>query len=394
MTIAKEFLHLRKMREYRITGSKKSNWKVYIPLGHQTFSENIEGFVIEYDEECLSLYRYFLHPDTRDKTIFKFFSDDSILVGGFCFPKKALFIHRCKPKLQDLSSNIKFFFKIPSWGAKKILKPYFVMQIATLNMNKEGNEQWAVLFLYLNKKGHHFRLIFFHRKKRQKTFYNNFSYATYVSLSCSLSLTKNRKKKFLGIAFSALFFLCIAYLNGWHQKFYVCFQVKKDLDIINNLMSKSNNWISLASMHNETINGQLARNQLNNPVNGSQNGQRVSFGPDEIYIPLPYYSTETLNSKVLNPSAPRRVANAFSESIPNIMDLQNDACSNYTSNNNWRAGSFLSFASVLHPVYNRPKLFMLSCNLGHISDKGFNLRDFVFSIFDPKWWCTGHLQKS
>jgi len=118
------------------------------------------------------------------------------------------------------------------------------------------------------------------------------------------------------------------------------------------------------------------------------------FGPDEVQIPTPYYSTETLNSEILNPSAPRRPATPFSENIPNMMDLENDIWSNNTNDNNNSAGSFLSLASVFRNVFNRPKLSKPSCNPGPISDKGLKLRDFVCSIHNPKGGCTGHFQKS
>jgi hypothetical protein len=126
-----------------------------------------------------------------------------------------------------------------------------------------------------------------------------------------------------------------------------------------------------------------------------QNGQRVVyFGPDEVQIPAPYYSTETLNSEILYPSAPRTPATPLSESIPNMMDLKNDTWSNYTNDNSNRAGSFLSLASVFRPVFNRPKLSKPSCNPGLILDKDLSLRDFVCSIHNPIGGCTGHFQKS
>jgi hypothetical protein len=87
---------------------------------------------------------------------------------------------------------------------------------------------------------------------------------------------------------------------------------------------------------------------------GIQNGQRVvSFGPDEVQIPPPIYSTETINSEILNPSAPRRPATPFSKSIPNMIDLEYDTWSNYTNDNNNRAGSFLSLASVFRPIFRQ-----------------------------------------
>jgi hypothetical protein len=131
----------------------------------------------------------------------------------------------------------------------------------------------------------------------------------------------------VGIACLVLIFLYIAYTNGWHKRFYKCLQGKKDsnLDLLNNQMSRSNSLISLAIVHNQPIKGQSERNQLHKSLMGIQNGQRVvSFGPEEVQIPPPYYSTETLNSEVLNPSARRRPATLFSESIPNMMDLEND----------------------------------------------------------------------
>ncbi len=97
------------------------------------------------------------------------------------------------------------------------------------------------------------------------------------------------------------------------------------MDLLNHQMSRSNSLISLATVCNQPINGQSVHNRLNEPLMGIQNGQRVvSFGPEEVQIPPPYYSTETLNSEILNPSAPRRPATPFSESIPNMMDLEND----------------------------------------------------------------------
>ncbi len=200
----------------------------------------------------------------------------------------------------------------------------------------------------------------------------------------------------VGIACLVLIFLYIAYMNGWHKKFYKCLQGKKDsdLDLLNNQMSRSNSLISLATVHNQPINGQSVHIQLNEPLMGIQNGQRVvSFGPEEVQIPPPYYSIETLNSEVLNLSAPRRPATPFSESIPNMIYLENDTWSNYTNDNN-RAGSFLSLASVFRPIFNRPKLSMPSCNPGPISAKSLKLHDFVCSIHNPKGGCTGHFQKS
>jgi len=119
-------------------------------------------------------------------------------------------------------------------------------------------------------------------------------------------------------------------------------------------MSRSNSLISLATEHNQPINGQLVRNQLNESLMGIQNGQSVvSFGPDEVKIPPPYYSTKTINSEILNPSAPVRPATPFSESILNMIDLENDTWIIYTNDNNNRAGSFLSLASLFRPIFNR-----------------------------------------
>ena len=183
----------------------------------------------------------------------------------------------------------------------------------------------------------------------------------------------------VGVACLVLIFLYIAFSNGWHKKLYECLRGKNDSDLdLLSQMSRSNNLISLATARSQPVNGQLVRNHLNEPLVSIQNGQRVvSFGPEEVQIPPPYYSTETLNSEVLNPSAPRRPATPFSESIHNMMDLENDTLSNYTNDNNNRAGSFLSLASVFRPVFNRPKLSKPSCNPGPISDKGLSLHDSV-----------------
>ena len=199
----------------------------------------------------------------------------------------------------------------------------------------------------------------------------------------------------MGVACLVLIFLYVAISNGWHKKLYQCLRGKRnsDMDLLNQ-MSRSNSLISLATVRSQPVNGQLIRNHLNESLLNIQNGQRVSFGPEEVQIPPPYYSTETLNSEILNPTAPRRPATPYSESIPNMMDLENDTWSNYTNDNNNRAGSFLSLASVFRPVFNRPKLSKPSCNPGPISDKGLKLRDFVCSIHNPKGGCTGHFQKS
>ena len=176
----------------------------------------------------------------------------------------------------------------------------------------------------------------------------------------------------MGIACLVLIFLYIAFTNGWHKKFYECLRGKKDsnLDLLSQ-MSRSNSLISLATVHNQPFSGQLVRNLLNEPLMGIQKGQRVvSFGPYEVQILPSYCSTETLNSEILNPSAPRRPATLFSESIPNMMDLENHIWCNYTNDNNNRAGSFLSLASVFCPIFKRPKLSKPSCNPGPISDKG------------------------
>ena len=66
----------------------------------------------------------------------------------------------------------------------------------------------------------------------------------------------------LGIVCFTLVFLYVAYTNGWRKKFYEYFQGKKylDLDLINNHMSRSKSLISLATLHSQPMNGQLARN--------------------------------------------------------------------------------------------------------------------------------------
>jgi hypothetical protein len=124
MPTMKEFYHLRAMKDYRVTGRQRASREIEVPIEHQAFSEDSERVVSQYYDECLSLYRRFLHPDNRDQNIIKVFSEEGTLVCGLSLPKEIPYIHKCKPGLQDLSLNTKLFSKIPTWGDYKSLEPY------------------------------------------------------------------------------------------------------------------------------------------------------------------------------------------------------------------------------------------------------------------------------
>jgi len=120
----KEFHHLRAMKLYHVTGRRRANRRIEVPIEHPTFSEDSERVVVQYYDECQSQYRRFLHPDNWDQNLIKVFSEECTLVCGFSILKEISNVHKCKPGLQDLSLNAKLFSKIPTWGDYKILKPY------------------------------------------------------------------------------------------------------------------------------------------------------------------------------------------------------------------------------------------------------------------------------
>ena len=66
MPTIKEFHHLRAMKDYRVTGRQRANRKIQVPFEHPVFSEDSKKTVLQYYDECVSLYRRFLHPDNRD----------------------------------------------------------------------------------------------------------------------------------------------------------------------------------------------------------------------------------------------------------------------------------------------------------------------------------------
>jgi hypothetical protein len=66
MPTIKEFHHLRAMKDYLVTGRQRANRRIQVPFNHPVFSKDSERAVLYYYDECLSLYRRFLHPDKRD----------------------------------------------------------------------------------------------------------------------------------------------------------------------------------------------------------------------------------------------------------------------------------------------------------------------------------------
>jgi hypothetical protein len=99
MPTMKEFHHLRAMKENRVTGRRRANRRIEVPIEHPTFSEDSERVVVQYYDECLSLYRHFLHPDNRDQNLIKVFSEECTLVCGFSITKEIPYVHKCKPGL-------------------------------------------------------------------------------------------------------------------------------------------------------------------------------------------------------------------------------------------------------------------------------------------------------
>jgi len=83
MPTMKKFHHLRAMKDYRVTGRKRANRRIEV-----TFSEDIERVVLQYYDECLSLYRHFLQPDNRDQNLIKVFGEEGTLVCGFNIPRE------------------------------------------------------------------------------------------------------------------------------------------------------------------------------------------------------------------------------------------------------------------------------------------------------------------
>jgi len=84
----RKFHHLRAMKDYRVTGRKRANRRIEVPIEHPTFSEDIERVVLQYYDECLSLYRHFLQPDNRDQNLIKVFGEEGTLVCGFNIPRE------------------------------------------------------------------------------------------------------------------------------------------------------------------------------------------------------------------------------------------------------------------------------------------------------------------
>jgi len=123
------------MKDYHVTGRRRAIKKIEVPIEHQAFSKDSERVVLQYYDECLSLYKRFLHPDNGDQNIIKVFSEEGTLVCGFSLSKEIPYIFKCKPGLQDLSLNTKLFSKITTWGDYKILKPY--LEVANYDYEHE-----------------------------------------------------------------------------------------------------------------------------------------------------------------------------------------------------------------------------------------------------------------
>jgi hypothetical protein len=60
------------MKDYRVTGRKRANRRIEVPIEHPTFSEDIERVVLQYYDECLSLYRHFCNLIIETRTSSKF----------------------------------------------------------------------------------------------------------------------------------------------------------------------------------------------------------------------------------------------------------------------------------------------------------------------------------